>query len=116
VANVTVFNKKGPDYRIVPVSGVMGGMTPQGMVACDLFVERPELPESIVLDVGSDGRAMPVSHHPQTQAMIRESMVGLMIEPHVAKAVGEWLVKQAEAYENRVLGRRGGGVDGGTPA
>ncbi len=104
MGDITVFFKKSQDYREIPVSGAWGGLSPQGMVYCDLFVEKAENPESIVFRIDENNQPQEVSRQPQTTYFIREALVGLMMQPDVARSIGQWLVWQADEFDK---GRRG---------
>ncbi|MEW6116314.1 MAG: hypothetical protein AB1553_05375 [Nitrospirota bacterium] len=92
---VDIFSRKDKDYKIIPVSGVWGGLTPHGLVNCEFFIERLELPERIVVDEAGKE----ISQHPNRQYITREIMIGLMMRPEVARSVGEWLIQRAEEDE-----------------
>jgi len=100
--NVRVFFKKSAEYRTIPVTGVWGGITPQGLVCCDLVVERAETPESVTIEVDEQSAtAREVDRHPKQGMVVRESMVGLVMQPEVARTVGAWLTKTADEFEKR---------------
>lgn len=97
---VKVFFRKNEDYRIVPVSGVWGGVTPQGMVHCDFFIERAETPESVNIRIDeSTGASQESRRQPAEPYVVRELLVGMMLPPHVARSIGQWLVERADEFD-----------------
>jgi hypothetical protein len=107
MTEIRIFYKKASDFKVVPVSGAWGGVTPQGYVHCELFHERAENPESVVLDIGQQP-PKEIDRSPQGQMFIRESMVGLAMHPEIARSVGRWLISKADEYQSQVLKKRGG--------
>jgi hypothetical protein len=85
---------KSPDYRVVAATGAWGGLTPQGELFCNLFIEHNAPPESVELEVGpiSAKEVRKISSHD----MVREFQVGIVMRPDIAKSIGEWLVNNAE--------------------
>lgn len=97
---VNVFFRKDKDYRIHPVSGVWGGLTPHGLISCDFFFERAETPERLTIE--DDSRE--VSRSPETPMIIRELLAGISLRPEVARSIGQWFIAQAEEFD-RIQGR-----------
>ncbi len=111
--NVRVFFKKSPEYKTIPVTGVWGGITPQGLVCCDLVVERAETPESVMLEIDEqNGTAREVERQPKQGLVVRESMVGLVMQPEAARTIGAWLIRTAEEFERRRIRGSGEGDQG----
>jgi hypothetical protein len=101
--DIRIMFRTGKDYRVVPVSGVYGGITPQGMVHADLFVEKKDLPESMVMRVEeASGSSYEVSREPEQSGVVREMLVGMVMRPEVAKAIGQWLIHQVEQMEKQM--------------
>jgi len=107
MADVRIFFKKASDFKVAPVSGAWGGLTPQGYLYCELFFERAESPESVVMSVDV-GPPKEIERSPKGQVFVRESMVGLTMHPEIARVVGEWMIKQAdELRKNLAEGGKG---------
>jgi hypothetical protein len=103
MSQIRISFKTGNDYRVIPVSGVYGGITPQGLVHADLFIEKAEVPESMVIDVDeATGEASEVSRSPVEQGIVRELLVGLVMRPEVARAVGLWFMNQVDQMEKQM--------------
>lgn len=85
------------EFRQVSVSGVIGGMTPHGLLLANLFFEKHQLPPEQTGIVHPDGRlelqavAMPVP------TIEREIQVALVMTPEAALSVAQWIKDTAEA-------------------
>jgi hypothetical protein len=102
MANVKIIFKRNADYKSVPVSGIWGSVTPQGMINGDIFVESIEPPEFIVLDIDQiTGEPKTTKKHPEKQDVLREAIVGLVFKPDIARSIGEWLIAKADEVEKR---------------
>lgn len=92
-------------YKIVPVSGVWGGINAKGLVYCDFFVEKPEIPKTVVMEVDEKtGKSKEISKEPKEGCLIREILCGVTIQPDIACSIGEWLVAKADEYDKLVRG------------
>jgi len=86
---------RATDYRIIPATGAWGGVTPNGEIVFDLYVERQESPESIEIEV-VDGKQVGEKRYPQPQPIEREAQIGVVVRPDIAKAIGEFLIGMAD--------------------
>lgn len=86
---------RATDYRIIPATGAWGGVTPNGEIVFDLYVERRENPESIEIEV-VDGEQVGEKRHPHPQPFEREAQIGVVVRPDIAKAIGEFLIGMAD--------------------
>ncbi len=92
-----VFFRKDRDYRVMPVSGVWGGISPHGMVFADLFFEKPDTPEKVSLDdAGKE-----VGRSPAGMFVVRDVVAGIAVRPEVARAIGEWFIAKADEFEKK---------------
>lgn len=83
-----------PEYRLHPVHGVWGGVSPTGDVIADLYVERLLPPEEITLEVETNV-AREVDR--KGERRVRRLLAGLSLRPDIAYAVGMWLISKAKA-------------------
>jgi hypothetical protein len=100
---VRVKTKRDEGHRIISGSGVWGGVTPQGMVYFDIFLERPEAPEETLITIDEktgQRREQPIL--PEEPCLERLLLMGIMVRPEVAHSIGQWLIEKAE--EAKVLG------------
>ncbi|MDE0103128.1 MAG: hypothetical protein OXN89_12175 [Bryobacterales bacterium] len=90
-------HEKDSDYRLIPVSGAMGAVTPTGDIKVDLYHESPPIPDSVTHEVNEDGTlGQVVQHDPQLQLQ-RTLFVGMVLNARQADNLGRWL--QARAHE-----------------
>lgn len=101
MSEVKIAFRKGPDYKIIAVTGAWGGVNPQGEIVFDLFVEKLELPESIRLKI-EPGRP-PEEIAREGQVHVRESQVGVVVRPDIARSLGEWLIQKANEAGSGVV-------------
>jgi hypothetical protein len=101
--DIHIVYRAAKDYKSIPVSGVYGGINPQGMIHADLFIEKADYPEETVMRVNeATGETFELSRTPEQQPVVREFLVGMVMRPEVAKAIGQWLLKQVEQMERQV--------------
>ena len=90
------FNK-APDHRTHPVSGVWGGATPQGDILCNFYIEHPEVPETMELEIdvptGKTTEKLPENGI----SYVRDILTSVVLRPDIALSIGRWLISKAEA-------------------
>jgi len=91
---IKVYYKRDKNYRILPATGAFGGVTPQGEVSVDFFVERRLPPKHIVMHVSPDTPAQEMERDGE-ERMVRESLVGLVLRPDIALSIGRFLIEKA---------------------
>ena len=86
------------DYRLLPISGAWGGPTGQGSIAVDLFCETRRSPETITLqiDESSPGKPPQEKGTEESRRFVRHLLVGLVMQPEVARAIGQFLLTRAD--------------------
>jgi len=94
--------KRAADYRMIPVTGAWGGVSPQGEIIFDLFVEKLEVPESVQIKV--EPGHPPVEIGRQGQVHVRESQIGVVVRPDIARSLGEWLIQKANEAASGTTG------------
>ena len=101
--DVKIFFRKSDDYRVYPVSGIWGGITAQGMLACDFFVEKVDTPESVNVSMDDEsGQVQEVSRFPAEPYVTREVLMGIMVRPEVARSIGQWFISKADEFDRNV--------------
>lgn len=106
MAQIRVKAKKDSEHRIIPASGVWGGVTPHGMVYFDVVLEKPEAPTATVIDVNeATGERIETVQEPKELAVERILMAGILVRPEIARAIGQWLIEKAD--EADLLARTG---------
>ena len=103
---------KDADYRLIPVNGAWGAVTPRGDISVDLFHESVLLPEEITQEMTPDGKLGQELASKPSGTFQRTVLVGMMLTAEQAESIGLWLQEKArEAREQ--TGRQGpGGGEG----
>ncbi|MDR2017578.1 MAG: hypothetical protein LBQ00_01650 [Syntrophobacterales bacterium] len=97
MAQIKVKARKDSEYRIIPASGVWGGVTPYGMVCFDLVLEKPEAPTVTTIDVNeATGHRVETIQEPKGPSVERILMAGILVRPEIARVIGHWLIEKAD--------------------
>ena len=96
---------EAPDYKVVFVNGVYGGLTEKGEIICDFFQEAPLFPNKEVFKISQDGKKgdqiEPDPDSPPEQVeRIRTKQFGVIMTVGFAKALRGWLDDKLEAYKS----------------
>lgn len=83
------------DYRVIPATGAWGGLSPNGEIVFDLYVEKRQNPEKMEIEA-EKGVPTREKRHPDPQPLVRESQIGIVLRPDIAKSIGEFLVGLAD--------------------
>ena len=67
---------------------------------------RLEVPESVQIKV-EPGRP-PVEIAREGQIHVRESQIGVVVRPDIARSIGEWLIQKANEAASGITGRSEG--------
>jgi hypothetical protein len=102
MAEIKIAFRKAPDYRMIPVTGAWGGVNPQGEIVFDLFVEKLEVPDSVQIKIEPGHPPMEISR--QGQIHVRESQIGVVVRPDIARSLGEWLIQKANEAASGIVG------------
>jgi len=82
-------------YRRISATGAWGGVSPQGEIVFDFFVEERQHPERMEIEV-QEGEIIEKKRYPDPQPIIRESQVGIVLRADIARSVGEFLIDYAD--------------------
>lgn len=102
--------KRDDSYRLIPVNGVWGGVTPRGDVWADFFYECYAVPEEVTHAVLPEGRLGEELSRQGSHDLQRTLLVGMMLTAEQAESIGRWL--QAKAREIRTAKEEQGGMGG----
>ena len=115
---VTFRFQRDEHYRLIPVNGIWGGVTPRGDVIADLIHESQALPEAITHEVTAEGTLAEVKRAPPTSFQ-RTVLAGMVLTPEQAESIGLWLQRKArearEQRDARAPGKEGGDSEPDTP-
>ena len=112
---ITFRFEKDEDYRLIPVNGVWGGVTPRSDIFVDLFHESHTLPEVVTHEVTPDGRLGTEVKRTPTDEIQRKVLVGMVLTAEQAESIGRWLLEKAHQVRERTLKKGGGDSERDTP-
>lgn len=92
---VDIIFSRAEGYRLIPATGAWGGVSPQGEIVFDFYVEQRQNPERMEVEI-QKGEIIEKERYPHPQPIIRESQVGIVLRPDIAKSIGEFLIKYAD--------------------
>src|ERR1035437_9032566 len=111
MGRIRVKSRKDREHRIIPASGVWGGVTPHGMVYFDVVLEKPEAPELTTINVNeATGERVETVEEPSEPAVERILMTGILTRPEIARAIGHWLIDKADEAEALTKGEMFSGL------
>lgn len=90
------------NYNPVYVNGAQGGITPQGEIVANFYLERLALPNTQTQAVSSNGTLGDViSSEPEdlNQSFVRFIKNGVVMNLQTAKSISNWLNKHIETLE-----------------
>lgn len=101
---------KGNFFRVAHVDGVIGAVTPSGMIHFAAYAERSSIPQHMVQEISEDGKLGPEipSLTVNRNSIVRELEVDLVMTVNVAMALRDWLNNQIELIEERNLNHGNG--------
>ncbi len=90
--------KKSQQYHVLPCDGARSVNTPGGLISIDFFSERFEVSETSAykVDIKTGSLVEENEEEGYAKAFIREYIVGLSMNPIVARNVGKLLIDKAE--------------------
>jgi hypothetical protein len=90
---------KSNAFRVVHADGIWGGPTPNGLLLMAFFNERVSIPTQVTHAVKPDGSLGPETERIRRSAIVREVEVAVMLNPHVARSIRDWLTDKLEKLE-----------------
>jgi hypothetical protein len=92
---IKVIYRKAPDFRLFPATGAWGGPSVNGEIIVNFYVDRVQEPESVTVMIdestGTGAEKLPPPQH------AREVLVGIVMRPDIALAIGQFLVDKASS-------------------
>ena len=95
---IMVTFKKAPDYKLYPATGAYGGPTTDRNIVMHITVEHASIPSYQKLAVSEAGQInlqQPLETVAAADAE-RTLLCGIVMSPQTARAVGDWLMKNAD--------------------
>lgn len=100
MSEVEVSYRKDKDYKMLPITGVWGSIIPTGLIQCNFFIEKQDIPETVKIDI--DEKTGEVKESKVRLFFTREVLVGIVLQPHTARSIGEWLIKYADKCKEQL--------------
>lgn len=93
---IEFFFEYEPTYRVVPVNGAWGGLTPRGELKLDFFVESVQTPERIKNRMAGDGRlGDEISRIPERR-IVRRLQIGILVGIEEAESIARFILGRVE--------------------
>lgn len=89
---------KDQEYRVYPATGAWGGVSPNGDVYVDFYIERRQTPDKLFLDFEGT-KQVGERREPDPQNFTRECLAGLVLKPSTARSIGEFLLSLADKVQ-----------------
>jgi hypothetical protein len=97
---VTFHYIKSQNFGVMHVDGIVGTITPQGLIHMAVFAERAAIPQTAVHEIDAKGTlsALPVETTSKP-GIVREMSADLIFSPIVARAIANWLGDKLKEYD-----------------
>jgi hypothetical protein len=89
---------KGQFFRVAHVDGVIGGVTPNGLIHAAMFSERPAIPQTTEHELTGAGLGLQVTQEGR-EGFVRELDIDVMMTRAAAVNIKDWLEKQIAALD-----------------
>ncbi len=89
---------KTNNYRSFYIDGAFGGITPSGLLAMDLFLERRPTPRKMIHAIEENGKLGSVIEKETKEGIIREIECGLIMNIDTAIKIKDWLDGKINEY------------------
>lgn len=93
---IEFFFEYEPSYRVVPVNGAWGGLTPRGELKLDFFVESIQTPERIKNRMQDDGRLGDEISRTPERRIVRRLQVGILVGIEEAESIAKFIIGRVE--------------------
>jgi hypothetical protein len=100
---------KGSQFRVVHSDGIIGGLTPRGLIHVAFYSERPAIPQLVVQDVTPEGKLGKETSRVGKEGIARELEVDVMLDEDTAKALHEWLGQRLQELSTAKARTKGQG-------
>lgn len=105
---ITFSFSRDDEYRVIPVNGVWGGVTPRSDIRVELFHESQAMPKTITHAVTPEGDLGAELERKPAPAFHRQVFLGMMLTAEQAESIGRWLQEKAREARERAGGKGGG--------
>ena len=88
------------DFKVSLVTGVHGGISTNGLINANFFVDRTIIPDSQILEVDEKGTQVGQPVDEKSGDITREVLFGALLDTNSAKMIIGWLETQIKNHEN----------------
>lgn len=100
---LTITTTKGPDYKVLPAEGALGGVTPSQMFQINFYIEAPNIPVEVTHELSSDGKlGEQISQVTNGGDIIREMQAAVLMTIPQAESLAHWILSTLEAQKNAI--------------
>lgn len=89
-------NEYDPDYKIVPASGIFGGLTPRGELRVDFFTEYSPTPPEVQITVSEQGKKIKEIQSQSDCDFIRRTFVTIIVPAQHVESFANWFLQKAK--------------------
>jgi hypothetical protein len=83
---------KSNGFRTVHGDGMIGSVTPRGLIHFAIYTERPAIPQVVVHELDTQGKVGAIVGSPMGRdGIVRELEVDIVLDLQTAKSFREWL-------------------------
>jgi len=93
---------KSYDYKVGFSTGVHGGLSSNGLINMNFFVDRSVIPDSETVEIDEIGRKIRDIEKIKDGDAVREVQFGTLLDINSAKRVVKWLEERIKEYEDRI--------------
>ena len=102
---LTITTVKGPDYKVMPAEGALGGVTPSQMFQINFYIEAPNIPVEVTHSLSEDGKlGEQLSQVTQGGDIIREMQSAVLMTIPQAESLAHWILNTLDAQKGAMTG------------
>ena len=90
-----------PDYRVIAVNGIYGGLTPRGGLKIDFFIEYTRVPDpgEVVYKLAPDGSHEELRKSGERK-LVRRLQIGMLVPTQQIESFAVWLQTKAQEVKS----------------
>jgi len=96
---ITTHFIKTEDYKTSFVTGVFGGLTQQGLIHLNHFVDRPVVPKSVNYTISKEKNTLEEVSREAKDGTVREVNGAILFDTNMAKQLIVWLQGKIDEFE-----------------
>ena len=102
---IDIHYEKSNLFRVIPVEGAYGGLTPHGKILMSVYNERWPLPKVVTHEFHPDGTLGKMTQSSGREGVYREVETALLMDVSTAKAMTKWLSEKIEQVDRLTGGK-----------